>query len=448
MALQTVAPTEPEGENPHYIRAVTEVGDARAIVASEDIFAANGMKLISKGAAINSRQFDRLSEHRLALPLDRMLSAEHPMDASALALEVAKIIEHDARYRRIVGRSGDPLGLKFALANLALPPPVQLRLTVMSERRKSMFQHGLRTAMLAYCLAARARLPDPLRVTALLAALCHDFGEMHTDPAVLAEGHAITGAERRYVHVHPLTAQILLRDLLAPAATQAILQHHERLDGSGYPHGLSGERISQLARLLAVADMAEAFISRGELGRLDVSLRLNAKRYDAQIVALLRDLIQAPPGAAGPAPDDASTSLRLANLDGLLQAWIGLRGLLAEEVAPADTSASPLAFLFERMAAIRSLVLQAGFDPDHMASMLQLAYDDPGMRQELDAMLDELAWLGRDLANEIDRRAAQFAGLPQSSLDNLIHYLRPPVRGPEEGAQAPADDAEAAIPVL
>lgn len=444
----TAPPTEPEGENPHYIRAVTEVGDARAIVASEDIFAASGTKLISKGAAINSHQFDRLSQHRLALPLDRMLSAEHPMDAGALALEVGKIVERDARYRRIVSRSGDPLGIKFALANLALPPPVQLRLTVMSERRPSMFQHGLRTAMLAYCLAARARLPEPARVTALLAALCHDFGEMHTDPAVLAAGHDITAAERRFVHVHPLTGQLLLRDLLAPAAVQAILHHHERLDGSGYPYGLRAQQIGQLARLLAVADMAEAFISRDELARLDVSLRLNAKRFDPQLVALLRDLIQAPPGAAGPAPDDAGTAWRLANLDGLLQAWFGLRGLLAEQVAPADTSASPLAFLFERMAAIRSLVLQAGFDPDHMAGMLEIARDDPGMRQELDAMLDELAWLGRDLANEIERRAAQFAGLPQDALHNLIHHLRPPTRAPEPEAQAPAGEAEDANPVL
>jgi HD-GYP domain-containing protein (c-di-GMP phosphodiesterase class II) len=443
MSQPTAPLIEPEGESPHYIRAVTEVGDERPIIASQDIFAANGMKLVSKGAAINSRQFDRLSQHRLALPLDRTLSAERPMNASALALEVGKIIEQDARYRRIVSRSGDPLALKFALTNLSLPAPVLLRLTVMSERRQALFQHSLRCAMIAFSMALRARLSEPTRAVALVAALCHDFGEMHTDPAVLAAGHEITGPERRFVHVHPLTAYLLLRDLpgFAPAAAQAILQHHERLDGSGYPNGLDGERITQLARLVAVADVAEAFISRCDLGRLDVSLRLNAKRFDPQFVTLLRDLVQVTSGAATSAPDDAGTAMRLANLDGLLRAWGSLRALFAQQVAPIDTSATPLAFLFERMAVMRSLVLQAGFDPDDMAHMLSFVRDDPGMLQELGAMLDEMAWLGRDLANEIERRSDQLGGLSQSALNELIPYLRP--LQPEPVEEAPAPDAGA-----
>jgi hypothetical protein len=93
-------------------------------------------------------------------------------------------------------------------------------------------------------------------------------------------------------------------------------------------------------------------------------------------------------------------------------------------VAPRDPDDTPLAFLFERMASIRGLVLQAGFDPDHVDTMLSIAREDPGILGELRALLDELEWLLLDLANEIGRREPELAGMPHAPLDGLVHHLR------------------------
>ena len=425
------------GENPHYIRSVTEVGDSQEIIAHEDIYASNGMKLIAKGAPINSRQFERLTQHKLSAPLDRMLTASQPVDATALAIEVDKILELDARFRHIAARTGDPRALKQSLGNLRLPGPILLRLTVMRERFASIYQHAVRTAMIAYALGQRLGMTPRERDDLLLAALCHDMGEMHTDPAVLAADHNITPEERRFVHVHPVTAFVLFRDLpgFPPAAAQAILHHHERLDGSGYPSNLPGGKVPRLAQVLALADVAEAVMKRFDMTRLDMLLRLNQARFDKDIGNALRDLVSMTRGYADQTPLVDATAAQLAHLAGLLQAWFTLRAILVEPGAAAQTG--PASFLFERMGAIRSLVLQAGFDPDNMASMLQIASEDPGILLELRGMLDEMDWLLHDLANEIDRRSPELAGLSQGALKGLMGQLRPPSRQP--AGDAPPD---------
>jgi HD-GYP domain-containing protein (c-di-GMP phosphodiesterase class II) len=167
------------------------------------------------------------------------------------------ILERDAIYARMGNRSGDPLAVKHGLAALRLPASLLMRLTVMREQRPAMFAHSLRTAMIAYALAQRLKLAVSDREPLLLAALCHDVGEMHTDPLLLESAHNITPDERRFVHVHPLTSHVLLNSIegFPPAARLAILQHHERLDGSGYPHGRRAGQISPLAKLVAVADV-------------------------------------------------------------------------------------------------------------------------------------------------------------------------------------------------
>jgi hypothetical protein len=272
------------------------------------------------------------------------------------------------------------------------------------------------------------RVPLAVRPALLVAALCLVFGVLHSDPAVLAIGHDIAPEERRFVHVHPITSYVLLHELpgFPPAAAQAVLHHHERLDGSGYPHDLPGTELGTLARLLAVADVAEAVLKRYDLARLTMLFRLNATRFDAKAVATLRDLVHMTAGDIGPEQPGAGTAAQLAHLAELLQAWFALREMLEAQLAPAGAGASPLAFLFERMNTIRSLVLQAGFDPDNMASMLAIVRDDPAILAELRGMLDEMDWLLLDLAHEIDRRSPELIGMNSGALKGLLGHLRPP----------------------
>ncbi|MES2349726.1 MAG: HD domain-containing phosphohydrolase [Pseudomonadota bacterium] len=413
-------------ESPYYLQAVAALARSRPVTAHRDIYCSNGMKLVAGGTRLGDEQFERLAQHKLTEPLDGMLISDRAIDAACLAIEAGKILEHDPVYARLANRAGDPLAVKHGLAALRLPPPLLMRLTVMREQRPDIFEHSLRTSMIACALALRLKLDAGDRATLLLAALCHDVGEMHTDPLLLASGHNITPDERRFIHVHPLTGNVLLSCIpgFPPAARLAILQHHERQDGSGYPAGLRAGKISPLAKLLAVADVAETVIRRFDLPRLDMLARLHHSRFDAAAVDALRDLIHSTPQDAHQTRQERGPAFQLAHLAEVLRAWFALRSAFEHQVAPTAPERSPLAFLFERMNSIRQLVLQAGFDPDHSDSMLDIAHDDPGILLELRTMLDEMEWLQLDLANEIDRRSAELLGLSRTPLTDLLRHLR------------------------
>lgn len=417
----------PAGESPHYIQAVAEMGAERDVIAHQDIYSSTGIKLVAKGSRLTPAQFERLTQHKLTAPLDHLIESEAPVDAEFLAATAARILDHEPVYARMAAHTGDALAVKHGLAGLKLPRPALMRLTVMREKRGEIFEHSIRATIIAHALAQRLALPEADRYHLLMAAICHDFGEMHTDPAILAAGHDITPAERGFVHVHPVTGYVLLHDMpgFPLAAAQAVLHHHERQDGSGYPHAMRAQRIPLLSRLLAVADVAETVIRRYDLPRLDVLVRLNQARFDTRTVGALRDLIHATPNDAAARPHEHGAMTQLLHIAELLQAWGVLRSSFEAAVAPRDTSDSPLAFLFERMASIRGVVLQAGFDPDHVDSMLDIARSDPGLLLELRGYLDELDWLLLDLAHEIDRRSPQMAGLPHMPFDGLIMHLQP-----------------------
>ncbi|WP_342116558.1 HD-GYP domain-containing protein [Pseudoduganella sp. OTU4001] len=418
---------EVPGESPHFVRSVTEMGDTRDVIASEDIYASNGTKLLAKGARIDSKQFEKLTRYKLSAPLDQVLTSDKAIDAAALAIEFDRLLEHEGLYRQLLARAGDPRQLKHCTANLQLHSTIELRLTVMSDKHPAMFGHSLHCAIIAFACAQRMGMAPGDLPAVLLGALCHDFGEMHTDPHILDQSHQITADERRFVHVHPLTGYLLLKELkgFPPAAAKAVLQHHERLDGSGYPHGLRGEQVGKMARIVAAADVTEAVLRRLDMPRLEMLYRINKARFDGGVASVLRDLLQLH-GVAAPTGKAAAgdPSSRLEHLSALLPAWFKLRDLL-ERRPMADAPGAPMAFLFDRMAAIRSLVLQAGFDPDNMASMLSMVQDDPGMLAELRALLDEMDWLMADLANEIDRRSPELDGLSAGALKDLLGHLRP-----------------------
>ncbi len=427
-APKAAIPADLPGESPHYIRSVTELGDKEGVVVAEDIFAVNGMKLLAKGSNVTSHQFEHLTAHKLALPLDQSLIAEKPVDPNTLAVEANKILDSDPIYRRLAARAGDALAIRHCLGNLKIPDQLQMRLTVMREQRNEIYLHSLRTAMIVHCLAQRLKLGESDKNSLVMAALFHDVGEMHTNPAILAHGHDITPEERRFVHVHPLTSYVVVHEIpgFSPSAANAIMHHHERLDGSGYPHDLPGTKIPPSAKIVAVADVAEAVIKRFELHRLDMLFRLNQARFDSVTVHALRDLIHLSPDDAVAPPQETGAAAQLAHLAALLGAWFSVRAALTNDNG--KNGAPPQSFLFDRMTAICKLVVQAGFDPDNMESMLSIAREDPQILVELRGMLDEMDWLMRDLVHEMDRRSPELVGLEAGALKGLTDQLRPPSR--------------------
>lgn len=136
--------------------------------------------------------------------------------------------------------------------------------------------HQRRVAHLAQAIAREMGLDDEHCEGLRVAAMIHDIGKVSVPSEILTKPTKLTPAEFSLIKVHPQTSYDILKEIEFPwPITRIVYQHHERMDGEGYPNGLKGEEIILEARILAIADTIEAIASdrpyRPALG-VDVAL--------------------------------------------------------------------------------------------------------------------------------------------------------------------------------
>ncbi|MFO8155777.1 MAG: HD domain-containing phosphohydrolase, partial [Thiohalospira sp.] len=279
-------------------RHVTEVGEQRSVVASEDIFSESGHKLVARDSALNRRMYEKLTRHKLQRPLDHSLSVEEAVDTHDLLI-TGRAITEQSRLMEILGKDMDEPQLPLEiLASVRLITPMAAKLTVMRERLPHQFEHSIQVALYGVALAIRSghHYHEFLREIAT-AGLFHDLGCLHIEPAIFEQSRSLEPDEERQLRAHPLIASILLEEFreYPEAVHRAVLEHHERLDGTGYPYGLEGEAIGNHGRILAAAEMVSGLSSRRDGRTLGTILRSQPEKLDASVVrGLLQALRQCP----------------------------------------------------------------------------------------------------------------------------------------------------------
>jgi len=152
--------------------------------------------------------------------------------------------------------------------------------------------HQQRVARLASAIATQMGLPAEQIEGIHFGALLHNIGCVAIPAEILHRPGKLTDLQFAMVKLHPQTGYEIVKDISFPwPVAQMVLQHHERLDGSGYPQGLKGEQIMLEARVLAAADVLEAMMAyrpyRPALGMDEAFAVLNAgrgTRFDARVV--------------------------------------------------------------------------------------------------------------------------------------------------------------------
>lgn len=122
--------------------------------------------------------------------------------------------------------------------------------------------HQKKVALLSQAIARKLGWSEEKIRGLYLAALVHDMGKIATPAEILTKPSMLSETEMTLIKEHPKTGYDILKDIpFTWPIAQAVYQHHERLDGSGYPNGISGDAIISEARILAVADTIEAMTS-------------------------------------------------------------------------------------------------------------------------------------------------------------------------------------------
>jgi putative nucleotidyltransferase with HDIG domain len=141
-------------------------------------------------------------------------------------------------------------------------------LSAVTESRDPMTaEHQNRVARLAVAIAREMHLPADRIEAVRVAALLHDIGKIYIPLAVLNRSDRLAELEFGMVEAHPEVGYSILKSVERETEpfpwpiAEIIHQHHERIDGSGYPQGLQGDAILLEARILAIADVVSAMLS-------------------------------------------------------------------------------------------------------------------------------------------------------------------------------------------
>lgn len=428
----------------HLARAVIDCADTRPVTAREAIYNTQGMKVLDKGAAIHAGLYDRLMAHQLSRPLEDSLAIEGMVDGRAIRQGIEMLLAFEAFYARLVPESTKLDRLLDIIESIPLPQAIALQLTIAREARPALYEHALRSAWLMAWMADEPLRPQFDIAMAAAAGLLHDLGMLHLNPVLTQPKIELTREQRRELYSHPLVSRLLVErhHVYPQEVVRAVMEHHEYLNGSGYPRGLRGRQISLMGQQLALADLVVAMISGhddgGEL-RLSVLLRMNMHRY-------ARPLIQRVLAVLDPAQDPRSDSVPvlerpdavLQDAHRVLQQWP--RG------CPSCTDLTPARQ--EGLVAVSGLIdellrtlAEAGATPEQLAH-LDAVDADPLLHKELSLLAREAVWQLRAISRQARRRWAagrqgQYPDALQTWLDQ-VEALHQRVHGHLAGS-TPAD---------
>ncbi len=252
--------------------------------------------------------FGTKAEHFVGQTFEHLISPEEPTelditigDGSSMVAEM-RVMETEwqgqkaylASLRDITARKGMQQQLQLSLDHIrkVMDGTIQAMALAVEMRDPYTSGHQHRVAELAQAIAKEINLPAGDVEGIYMAASIHDIGKISLPAEILSKPVQLTEIERKMIQAHSKIGYEILKgiDFSWPIA-QTLLQHHERMDGSGYPHGLGGEEILIGARIVGVSDVVETMAShrpyRPSIG-LDKALEeISNNRgnlYDEQVV--------------------------------------------------------------------------------------------------------------------------------------------------------------------
>lgn len=160
--------------------------------------------------------------------------------------------------------------------------------------------HSERVTLYSLLVAERIGIAQDVRRNLQVAGILHDIGKIGIDESILRKPERLTPDEYAHIKKHVMNGVEIMKHIKThPDILPAIRQHHERFDGAGYPDGVSGERISILGRIVAVADSYDAMTSdRPYRTRMSVAdavaelKRCAGSQFDPAVVAAFAELAE------------------------------------------------------------------------------------------------------------------------------------------------------------
>ena len=410
------------------------VGAALHVAPAEDIVAGNGMKLLAKGARIDAGTRDRLLKHKLSKPLESCVQVRKGVVPAVFGPLAEQLLARHPLLETLCAPARSQ-SLPITLSSLRLSMPVQTLLTIYADHQGDRLAHSVGVTMLALGLGHRLMPGEPEQHQQLaIAGLLHDVGELYIDPSHLLADGPLQTEQWRHIATHPVVGWRVLRDMkgAGPQVAELVLNHHERMDGFGYPRGLTERELPLAQQVLAAAEWLMALIDSGvgALARASVASRLIPGEFSPVILDVLNAVtrssreVQDWVGAQEPVLHAIPAAEGLGRT---LARFRAMRPWLDEQLAGASNELrAALQIGLQRLLRIQASFVSTGLDLENPGDTLRemAAQNDPRLHQELQLLIQEFAWRMRQLEREALLRAGQLGGAERAVVQQLIDGLR------------------------
>ena len=272
-------------------------------VLARPILDASGNILVQSNVALSDFRISQLKEKKYQgvfiydeLSKDIQLQEDLPLNLKLEALQALSEIDIDAC---------------LYLANnivqaLSSQRNIITDLSALCNHDTYTYYHCINVAKYCAVLGIRLNLADDKLKNLVASALLHDLGKLCIPANILNSTKQLTDEERALIEEHPTFGyDILKQDITIPSAVRiAVYEHHENFDGTGYPRGLNGCDISDLAMIIHVCDVFDALISKRSYKQqiqafvvIEYLMSQCGKQFDINIVSeFIKSLILFPKG--------------------------------------------------------------------------------------------------------------------------------------------------------
>ena len=269
-----------------YIFRVALISNKCGVVAAEDIYSAKDVLLVSKNTPITSQVATAIHNARLKKPLENCIQLGYEIDLLQLEQHFVSMIKKDDLLIAI----NEHQNIASYIANYLIPyekfPLLKQKITVMALAMPEVFLRTLYSSWFSLLIAKEMRFSERGCVDVFLAALSHDIGMLHLDAHVLEKKSQLSPEDWNHIQEHVVISAALLKQMqgMPNDVIEAVYEHHERCDGTGYPKGKVESELTYGGKIVGLADsLISIYRNRFQQGRnwRDVIpvIQMNAQAY-------------------------------------------------------------------------------------------------------------------------------------------------------------------------
>lgn len=284
------------------------------MIVAEDLFDFNRQLILSKGQVLTDALITRLAFY----PIYQVRIEDGPVPKIEPAIntpysETVKSSEEYARFKKEfekdvlsfkhimndVVEKGSPVNVNYLLNNtIGIFNFDESKYSVfdllhnMRDYDDATYAHCMNVALICNMFARWMKLSDEQIRDATIAGMLHDIGKIRISDKIIKKPYKLTDSEYKVVKTHPKQGYDMLDgSKVEDSIRNAVLLHHERCDGTGYPFGLTGDKLGLYTKMVSIADVYDAMTSarvyRGPLCPF-ATVKLfedeGLQKYDAELI--------------------------------------------------------------------------------------------------------------------------------------------------------------------